>query len=260
MLLGDTRRGRDIRAMPISNSKKSLSRRAGWLYGLQGLPAPFAYLYVPNLLLVAGDPLTTVEHVRAHQTLLRAAIGIELLIATLLVFVAATFFRLFRDVDERLAGLFAAMCLASVPISFVNTLFHIAPLVLVRNTALAAQLGAGPTAALVGLSLRLHNDGLIVGQIFWGLWLFPLGLLVRRSSFLPRWLAFPLFAAGAGYIVASLGNLLLPPALRSFTQAGMFLGVGEFPLFTYMQWWGARSAETKASPPAPQVATGFARS
>ena len=246
--------------MPTANETKRLARRAGWLYGLQGLPAPFAYLYVPNVLLVPGDALATVEHVRAHQGLLRAAIGIELLIATLLVFVSVTFFRLFRPVDEKLAALFAVMTLVSVPISYVNTLLHIAPLVLVRNGVLAAQLGAGPTAALVGLSLRLHNHGLVVGQIFWGLWLFPLGMLVRRSTFLPRWTAYPLFAAGTGYIVASLGNLLLPPGLRSITGLGIYLGVGEFPLFTFMQWWGARSSRPQEPPAGEELAAGVSRS
>jgi hypothetical protein len=35
------------------------------------------------------------------------------------------------------------------------------------------------------LFLNLHNEGLGVVSIFWGLWLFPLGLLVFRSGFLP---------------------------------------------------------------------------
>jgi hypothetical protein len=36
------------------------------------------------------------------------------------------------------------------------------------------------------LFLNLRGYGFDVAGIFWGLWLFPLGLLVYRSGFLPR--------------------------------------------------------------------------
>jgi hypothetical protein len=35
--------------------------------------------------------------------------------------------------------------------------------------------------ALAMLFLRLHNHGVLVNEVFWGLWLFPFGLLVYRS-------------------------------------------------------------------------------
>src|SRR6185436_11887316 len=74
----------------------------------------------------------------------------------------------------------------------------------------------------------------------WGLWLFPMGVLVRRSGFIPGWLGFPLFFAGAGYVVNSLGTLLLPPSLRWITDYGQVLGVGEAVFTFYLLIWGAR--------------------
>lgn len=52
---------------------------------------------------------------------------------------------------------------------------------------MTAVLDPGQVAAQVTLFLRLHNDGLVINQIFWGLWLFPIGVLVMRSTFIPRW-------------------------------------------------------------------------
>jgi hypothetical protein len=223
------------------DSTRSLARRAGLLYVLASSAAPFSYLYVPDALIVKGDALATAERVRASEALLRAAIVGELYGATLLLFAALAFYRLFKEVDRPTSALLAAMMLVSVPISYVNALCHIAPLVLLKSPAIAAVLDPGQVAAQVTLFLRLHSHGLVVNQIFWGLWLFPIGVLAMRSGFFPRWLAYPLFFAGAGYVLNSLGSLILPPSLRWITENLQILGVGEMPFFSfYLLIWGVR--------------------
>ena len=222
------------------DSTKSLAQRAGLLYGLAGSSAPFAYLYVPGVLL-QGDALATADRVRASEGLLRAAIFGELYGATLLIFATLALYQLFKSVDQKTSSLMAALMLVSVPISYVNALNHIVPLVLLKSPAIAAVFDPRQMAAQVTLFLRLHNYGLVINQIFWGLWLFPIGILVMRSGFIPRWLSFPLFFAGAGYVLNSLGMLVLPPSLRWITQNLQILGVGELPFFTfYLLIWGVR--------------------
>jgi Domain of unknown function (DUF4386) len=222
------------------DSTKGLAHRAGLLYALASSLAPFAYLYVPGVLLVEGDALATADRVRASENLLRAAIVAELYGVTLVLFASLALYQLFKRVDQRNSVLMAAMMLVSVPISYVNVLNHIAPLVLLKNPAIAAVLDPGQVAAQVMLFLRLHNYGLVINQIFWGLWLFPLGALTMRSGFIPRWVGVPLFFAGAGYVINSLGTLLLPPSLRWITQYGQVLGVGEMPFTFYLLIWGVR--------------------
>jgi len=223
------------------DSTKSLARWAGLLYGIASSLAPFAYLYVPDQLIVQGDALATADRVRASEGLLRAPIGAELYGVTVLLFAALALYDLFKRVDPRIAGIMAAMMLVSVPISYINALNHIAPLILLKSAAIAAVLDQRQVAAQVTLFLRLHNYGLVVNQIFWGLWLFPIGILVMRWGFIPRWLGVPLFFAGTGYVINSLGALLLPPSLRWITQYLQVLGVGEMPFFSfYLLIWGVR--------------------
>jgi hypothetical protein len=217
------------------------ARYAGLLYWLAGLSAPFAYLYVYGILLVKNDALATVERVRASEGLLRVAIVAELYGATMLIFATLALYGLFKTVDRKIATLMVVMMLVSVPISYVNALNNIVPLVLLNTPAIATVLGPGDTAAQVTLFLQLHNYGLVVGQIFWGLWLFPIGILVLRSGFIPRWLAYAVFLAGAGYVSNSLGTLLLPPPLRWITENLQILGLGELLFFgLYLQIWGVR--------------------
>jgi len=222
------------------DSTKSLAQRAGLLYVLASSLAPFAYLYVPGVLLVEGDALATADRVRASENLLRAAIVAELYGVTVLIFASLALYQLFKRVDQRTSILMAVLMLVSVPISYVNALNNIAPLILLKNPAIAAVLDPGQVAAQVTFFLRLHNYGLVINQIFWGLWLFPIGVLVMRSGFIPRWLGVPLFFAGAGYVINSLGTLLLPPSLRWITQYGQVLGVGEMPFSFYLLIWGVR--------------------
>jgi hypothetical protein len=225
----------------MTDETRTLARRAGLLYVLASSTAPFCYLYVPDALIVNGDVLATADRVRALEGLLRAAIIGELYSATLLVFAALALYQLFKGVHQGASTLMAVMILVSVPISYVNALSHIAPLVLLKNPAIAAVLDPLQLAAQVTLFLRLHNYGLVINQIFWGLWLFPIGVLVMRSGFIPRWLAYPLFFAGAGYVLNSLGTLLLPPSLRWITESLQLLGVGELPFFSfYLLIWGIR--------------------
>jgi hypothetical protein len=231
-------------------STRNQARWAGLLYGVASSLAPFSYLYVPGRLLVPGDAAATAERVRASEGLLRAAIYGELYGVTVLLFAALAFHELFARVDARTTRILVAMMLVSVPISYVNALNHVAPLILLGNPAIAAPLDPGAIGALVTFFLRLHNFGLVVNQIFWGLWLIPLGLLVRKSGWFPRWLAWPLFAAGIGYVLHSLGTLFLPPAQRGLTNSLQMLGVGEMPFFAfYVLIWGVRGGPVDRAVP-----------
>jgi hypothetical protein len=64
--------------------------------------------------------------------------------------------------------------------------------------------------ALAMLFLELHRYGFVVAGVFWGLWLFPLGLLVYRSGFIPRLLGILLMIACFAYLANSFTSLVLP--------------------------------------------------
>ena len=76
------------------------------------------------------------------------------------------------------------LLVVSVPIVLVNELNAIAALILVRGGDFLAVFDQAQRNALAMLFLNLHNQGFVIAEIFWGLWLFPLGLLVWRSGFM----------------------------------------------------------------------------
>jgi len=77
----------------------------------------------------------------------------------------------------------------SVPISFVNVLNQIAVLKLLGGTGFLSVFDKAQQDALAMVFVGVHGYGVIIAQIFWGLWLAPFGMLVFRSGFIPPILA-----------------------------------------------------------------------
>ena len=93
---------------------------------------------------------------------------------------------------------------------------------------------------LAYLSFRLRNQAIIVAQIFWGLWLFPFGVLVIRSGFIPRFIGYLLFIAGCGYVADSFIAVLLPAFRDSVGQVAGILEAAELSIILWLLIWGAR--------------------
>ena len=235
-----------------TNSLKKQSRVAALLYFLNGLPAPFALLYVPSVLIVRGDAAATANNVRNSEGLLRAGMAVELFSATVAIFAILGFYRLLKPVSHKHALAFTVLFLIATPISYLNVLNDLAALTCARGPAfLSAVFDRAQLDALVLFFFRLHNQGLVLAQIFWGLWLFPFGIVVMRSGFIPRFVGIAVIIAGCGYLIASSVVLFLPPSAQGFGDLAMILGAGELAFF-WLLIWGAKDQTGKhaTSPPA----------
>ena len=95
-------------------------------------------------------------------------------------------------------------------IDFLNVLNDAAALMLVRGADFLSVFEKPQRDALAMLFLRLHQHEVVAAEILWGLWLFPLAILVYRSRFLPRFLGVWLIINGLAYLTMSFAGLLLP--------------------------------------------------
>src|ERR1044071_9559261 len=95
------------------NSLKKQSRMAALLYFINGLPAPFALLYVPSVLVVRGDAAATANNVRNGEGLLRAGMAVELFSCTVVIFAMFAFYRLFKAVSQKHAMAMMVLMLMS---------------------------------------------------------------------------------------------------------------------------------------------------
>lgn len=208
---------------------------------LLGVTAPIGLLYVPSKLIVRGDATATADRIRESESLLRLGIGSELVHQTIVIFLVLALYRLFKPVSEKYAAMTVILgALVSVPIMFVNVLNEIAALFLVSGADYLSVFDKGQLDALAYTFVRLHGQGVEVASVFWGLWLFPFGILVIRSGFIPRALGYLMLAAGVAYLANSFTTLVLPQYAPQVARVAMVLYFGEVPIMFWLLIWGAR--------------------
>jgi hypothetical protein len=127
-----------------------------------------------------------------------------------------------------------------VAVTFLNEVNNIAALTLFRGADYLSVFDQPQREALGLFFLRLHHHGLIVDQIFWGLWLFPFGLLVMRSRFLPRALGLLLLVNGMAYVAVSVTSLVAPDFLRVVSLATLPALLGELWIMLWLLIKGVR--------------------
>jgi uncharacterized protein DUF4386 len=193
------------------------ARIAGAVYLSLVFTAPFSLIYVPTKLIVRGNATATASNILAHETLFRLGIVADLVSSVIFIFVGMALYRLFSGVSKTHASHMVALVLVSSAVGFMDVLNNIAALILFRGADFLAVLEKPQRDALGMLFIRLHGQGIVINEIFWGLWLFPFGVLVMKSGFLPRILGVLLIINGLTYVAISLTSLLplLPPTYVS---------------------------------------------
>ena len=227
----------------------SLSRNArvaGLLY-LTLMTAPLRLIYIPNKLFVTGNATATANNIAAHETLFRLGILSDLFTATMGIFLALALYRLFKEVDEGLARLMVILgALMVTPIYFLNTINDAAALRLARGADFLSVFDKPQRDALAMLFLRLHGHGIVVNEIFWGLWLFPFGLLVYKSRFLPRILGVWLMLNCFAYLAVSVTALLWPQYETTVSNWVFPVMFGELAIMLWLIIMGAKERQPLA--------------
>ena len=232
-------------------SIKNPGRVAGFLYTLL-LAAPVRLIYIPNKLFVAGNATATADNIAAHETLFRVGIFTDLFTGTMAIFVALALYRLFKGVDQSLAILMVILgALMVTPIYFLNVLNDVAALMLARGADFLSALDKPQRDALAMLFIRMHHYGVVVNEIFWGLWLFPMGILTYRSRFMPRFIGVWLILNGFAYLVLSCTGVLFP---KYEDLVSNFLFPVQFGELAFMLWLVIKGVKQEAISSGPDVA------
>lgn len=223
---------------------KKTARLAGLLYLLVVITGVFTIMYVPGKLFVPGDAGVVANHILAHQSLFRADIVVGLLSDLFFIATVLVLYRLLKGTGPQLAALMVLLVLLAEPLAFASIANQMATLTFLRGADFLAVFDKPQRDALAMLFIHLNRQVDLVCQIFWGLWLLPLGMLVYRSGFLPRLLGVWLFINGLAYVILSATRLLLPEHLKMASTIAMPILLGEVAFTLWLLIAGVRVPPT----------------
>ncbi len=189
----------------------------------------FGLMYVPSKLIVMGDAAATASNILANELLFRWGIVASLATQLLFIIAALLLYKLFVEVNKDQSTLMAILALVSVPIAMVSTLFKIGVLHLLDD----------PSQMMFFLNMNLQ--GIIVASIFWGLWLFPLGYLIYKSGYFPKFVGIAVIIGGFGYLIDSFVKLVCP--LLNISAFVDILTLGEMVFVLWIIIRGAKLRE-----------------
>ena len=223
------------------NSNRNPGRVAGVWYLLLVFSGPLRLLYIPSKLFVHGDAVATASNIAAHEWLFRFGIVSELSGGVVLIFLTLAFYRLFKDVDRKLAMMVVIFGgVMPAVLQFIGAMLDSATLMIARGAPFLSVFDKAQQDALAFLFVRLSEHQTTAAELLWGVWLLPLALLVYRSRFLPRFLGVWLVVNGIAYVILCLTGELLPKYENAVFMYGQPAFFGELALMLWLLIKGAR--------------------
>ncbi len=224
------------------NSTNATARLAGLQYVLFSILAIFGYMVVPGRFVVLGDAAATAHKITEGAFLYRMGILASLTGHILFIFLVLTLYRLFEDVDRKQARLMVALVCVGAAAEIVNLANRVAPLVLLSGADYLSAFTQAQRESLALTFLRFGNSLAQLLTAFWGLWLFPFGILTIRSRLFPKFLGVLLLVSGVAYVVTCVVRLLLPDQFSVVSRIVSPLYLGEVVMVLWLAIMGAKES------------------
>jgi hypothetical protein len=221
-------------------SKKATARRAGVLYFLFMILGICGEFVFPTLV-VPGNAAATAGNIAAFELTYRLGILLGFVTLVIFIFLVVVLYKLLEDVDRSQAMLMVLLVSIGVAVALANMLNRLTPLQLLSGPDYMSAFTKPQLDALVMSSLRFRSLGAAVPMAFWGLWLFPFGILVMKSGFLPRILGILLLVAGFAYVLGSATSIVIPAQSHVINRFLMPLYFGEVPIIFWLLLKGAKA-------------------
>jgi len=207
------------------------ARTTGLLYLALAITGGLSFMGIRARIVAEGSPTATLAHVLEQESLARAWIGLELGAVILQALVALWFYQMFRSVNTFTAGTVAVFGL-------INAIALLGSAAFLATALQVALRPIGAASGLPHLMYMISANLWGVGNLFFGLWLIPMGLMVLVSRWAPRVLGWLLVTGGVAYVLSGLlaflvpnsgavvDALVIPPTIAELWMIGWLLRTG----------------------------------
>jgi len=228
--------------MDTSNINKRTARIAGFLYLLMALFGMFAEICFRQNLFVAADMAVTANNILSNIFLYRIGIASDILMALIYLLTALALFRLLAPVNRNMAGAMVVFTTAGCVLLMFNVLNEIAPLYILSGNDYLSAFTTIQKQALAMFFYNLYQHGYMLGQIFFALWVLPLGLLIYKSGFIPKVFGVLFVIEAIFGLMAVIVHFLMPNAtIETIMMVPMM--IAEFSFVAYLLIKGINESE-----------------
>ncbi len=188
---------------------KKTARLAGFLWLLMFVFGPIAQI-IRDKLFIASDMEATAHNIRANDFIFRIGFVSDLIMMIIFVLLPLVLYKLLSEVNKNLSIIMVIFVMLGTSINMINLLNEFAALHLLSGAEYLSVFTDAQLQAKAMLSYDLYLHGYEIANIFFALWLVPLGLLVYKSEFLPKVLGILLIIGGSGLLINVFVHFLFP--------------------------------------------------
>ncbi len=167
------------------NANKT-ARLSGFFFLLMVVFGLFAEVFFRQKLFVPANAAETAARIISQSFLFRAGIVSDLLMSVCYLFTAIALYQLLASVNRNLAAVMVLFAAAGSTLLLINLLNEYAPLLILSGGSAWSGFSGNQLQSLAILSFRIYEHGYMIGQVFFALWVLPLGILIYQSGFLPK--------------------------------------------------------------------------
>lgn len=225
------------------NLLKKTARLSGFLFLLWIIFGLYDMIFISSKIFIKGDIAASSQNILSQEFLFRTGIFSGLIANFIWILLVLTFYRLFKSVNDFIAKLLVAFVIIQVPVAFIKAAFSFAALMILKGEVLMT-FDIAQRQDLANLFLKLNNYCVYALELSWGLWLFPLAILVYHSKFIPRFIGIWLLINGSVYVLLSFLDVVLPQYRVVVFTYGMPAMFGELVLMLWLLIFGIREKKT----------------
>lgn len=224
---------------------KKTARLAGLLWLLMFVAGPIAQI-IRDKLFVTGDMAATANNIMANEFLFRLGFVSDLIMLIIFVFLPLALYKLLSTVNKNQAMIMVILAIIGTTINMINLLNEFESLHLLSGAKYLSVFTVTQLQAQAMLSYDLYLHGYEIANIFFALWLVPLGLLVYKSEFLPGVLGILLAVGGCSLLLNVFVHFLFPGYPIVNTILLIPQTIAEFLFLAWLLIKGINESEVKA--------------
>ena len=219
------------------------ARIAGIWYLSLAISGIVGFMIFHAQIYVLSSPEQTLTNLTQSESIAKIRLIFELLIVLTQALTALWFYKLFKPIGGWQAWSIGIWGMINSAVILISSISMASAIVLANSPDLSHE----DKVNMIAILVNIISHSWVIGGIFFGLWLIPMGQIVITSKAMPLWLGRILIIGGFGYILKTfiyywdvnqtLLNILTIPAT-----------IGEFWMIGYLLIFGIRPTADEIKP------------